>query len=51
MADENIEKIVDILEVIEAISSFKKFSQPEIDSVKERKATERGKFLKKNYFG
>ncbi len=41
---ESIEELADILEVIEAISEYKKFSEDEIQKVKEKKATERGKF-------
>ena len=44
--DENIEEIVDILEVIEAIIKHKKFTNKDITAVKSLKAKERGGFKK-----
>jgi predicted house-cleaning noncanonical NTP pyrophosphatase (MazG superfamily) len=42
--DENIEELADILEVIDAIAEFKKFSQEAIGQERTRKANERGRF-------
>jgi len=42
--DENMEEIADLLEVIDAIADYKKFDRKEVESIKEKKATERGKF-------
>ena len=42
--DESIEELADILEVIEAISAYKKFGRDEIEKVKNKKSEERGKF-------
>lgn len=42
--DENTEELADILEVIDAIVEYKKFTKGEIQKVKEKKAEERGKF-------
>ena len=42
--DENIEEFADLLEVVEAIADYKKFDREKVKKVKEKKATERGKF-------
>lgn len=42
--DENIEELADILEVIEAIIKYKNFKKEDVQTVKEKKAEERGKF-------
>lgn len=44
---ESIEELADVLEVIDEIISYKKFSKEDIQKVKERKANERGKFEKR----
>lgn len=44
LKDENIEELADVLEVIDAIVAERGFSRDEIDRVKEKKATERGRF-------
>lgn len=44
---ETIEEMADILEVIDAISDFKKFDKEELQKVKDKKAKERGKFKNK----
>ena len=44
LKDDNIEEIADILEVIDAIANYKKFSREDIGRIKEKKAEERGKF-------
>jgi predicted house-cleaning noncanonical NTP pyrophosphatase (MazG superfamily) len=41
------EEFVDILEVIHAISDFKKFNKQEINNLREEKAKERGRFKDK----
>jgi len=47
MEAETVEEMADILEVIDAIFDFKKFDKEELQEVKNRKATERGKFRDK----
>ena len=42
--DETIEEVADILEVIDAICSYKKFSKKKIETVRKKKVRERGKF-------
>ena len=42
--DENIEELADVLEVIEAIMEFKKVDRTTVESVKAKKAEERGRF-------
>ena len=44
---ENIEEMADILEVIDAMIAYKKFNKKEIESVKKKKAKERGRFEKR----
>lgn len=44
---ETIEELVDSLEVIDAIRDYKQFNVSEIDTVKNNKAQERGKFEKR----
>ena len=44
---ESIEEIADIQEVINAICVYKKFSRSKIESIKRKKAKERGAFKKK----
>ena len=43
---ENIEEYTDILEVLEAIAEYKKFSSSEIEKVKNDKLEKRGAFKK-----
>jgi predicted house-cleaning noncanonical NTP pyrophosphatase (MazG superfamily) len=45
--DENQEELADVLEVIDAIVSFRNFDRLEIDRIKKEKADERGKFEKR----
>jgi len=45
--DTNIREIADILEVIDAICEYRKFSHEELRIVKEKKAQELGKFKEK----
>ncbi|MDP2705304.1 MAG: nucleoside triphosphate pyrophosphohydrolase [Patescibacteria group bacterium] len=45
--NESIEEMADILEVIEAINTFKDFNGKELSQVKEKKAAEKGKFQKR----
>ncbi|MEK7547101.1 MAG: nucleoside triphosphate pyrophosphohydrolase [Patescibacteria group bacterium] len=45
--EESAEELADVLEVIEAILAYKGFSKEEIESVKNKKAEERGKFNKR----
>jgi predicted house-cleaning noncanonical NTP pyrophosphatase (MazG superfamily) len=47
MEAESIEEMADILEVVDAILDFKKFDRAELQKVKNKKATERGKFRNK----
>ena len=42
--DENIEEYVDMLEVLKAIAAFKGFKKEEIESYRNKKAEERGRF-------
>lgn len=44
---ENIEELADIFEVIEAIISYKKFNHVSIESTRNSKAEERGRFNKR----
>lgn len=44
---ETIEEMADILEVIDAIISYKNFDKQEIETVKKQKTEERGAFEKK----
>ena len=45
--DENIEEFADLLEVIDAIADYKKFDRNEVEVIKEKKASERGRFKDK----
>ncbi len=45
--DPSIGEVSDILEVIEAICEFKNFDKSELESVKNKKAEDRGKFEKR----
>lgn len=45
--DENLEEMADILEVIDAICSYKKFNKKELKVLQKTKSKERGKFNKK----
>ena len=45
--DENAEEYADILEVLEAISNYKKFNNSEVKKIKDNKAKEKGKFKNK----
>lgn len=47
LKDESINELSDILEVIDAIIEYKKFSLEDIKNTKELKAEQRGKFEKK----
>lgn len=47
LKDQNTEEIADVLEVIDAIMGCYGFDQAEIESVKQKKAQEKGKFEKK----
>ncbi len=42
--DETIEELADIIEVVETIISYKKFDNQTVKIIKEKKATEKGKF-------
>lgn len=46
LKEENMEELADILEVLDAIVDYKKFSRKKILTIKKRKAKERGKFKK-----
>jgi predicted house-cleaning noncanonical NTP pyrophosphatase (MazG superfamily) len=43
-ADESIEEFADLLEVIDAVATYKKFDMTEVNKVREKKAEERGRF-------
>lgn len=45
--DENIEEFADLLEVVDAIADYKNFDRNEVEKVKEKKATEKGRFKDK----
>ena len=45
--DENAEEIADVLEVLEAIATYKGFDWGEIKKIQEKKANERGIFEKR----
>lgn len=45
--DETIEEFADILEVLDAIAEYKKFSKEDVERVKTKKAEERGRFAKR----
>lgn len=47
LRDGKLEEIADILEVIDAICDYQKFDKQELASIKNKKATERGKFEKR----
>ncbi len=47
LKDETMEEIADTLEVIEAICAYKGFDAMELQTVKNKKAEERGKFEKR----
>lgn len=42
--DENIEEFADLLEVLDAIVEHKKFDKKEITVIRDKKASERGRF-------
>lgn len=42
--DESVEELADVLEVIDAIVAYKRFSRDDIERVKANKAAERGGF-------
>ena len=44
---ENSEELADILEVLDAISEYKRFDREEVKKIKEKKAFERGGFKDK----
>ncbi len=41
---ESAEELADVLEVLEAVSEYKKFDPSELSGIKNKKAKERGKF-------
>lgn len=45
--DPNVGEIADILEVIDAICEFKNFDKVELESTKNKKAEDRGRFTKR----
>ncbi len=45
--NETIEEIADILEIIDAMCSFKRFNRKKIEMVKKKKTKERGGFKKR----
>lgn len=45
--DDSIGEVADILEVIDAICEYKRYDKSELAHVKEKKATEKGKFTKR----
>ena len=45
--NETIEEMADILEIIDAVCSYKKFGKGKLESIKKQKAKERGRFKKK----
>jgi|SRR3989344_3303269 len=47
LKDETVGEIADVLEVINAIYEYKKWSREEVEEVKSKKAKERGKFKKR----
>ena len=47
LKDESVEEMADLWEVVEAIMEYKKFDHAEIQAVKNKKASERGKFKNK----
>lgn len=44
---ESIEELADIMEVIDAVIAYKKFSREELQNVKKKKTEERGAFEKR----
>ncbi len=42
--DESAEEFGDILEVLDAIAEYKKFNRNEIEKIKEKKTTKKGRF-------
>lgn len=51
MKEESIEKLADILEVVEAICEHRKFDLSELHQVQKEKAEKRGKFKKRVILG
>lgn len=47
LADESLEEIADIYEVLEAILQFKNYSQEELCKIRERKRSTNGAFIKR----
>jgi predicted house-cleaning noncanonical NTP pyrophosphatase (MazG superfamily) len=45
--DEKEEELADILEIIDSICGFKKFDKSELETLRKKKAEERGSFRKK----
>ena len=45
--DENIEELADVFEVIDAVIDYKRFNKAEIETLKEKKAEEKGRFKKR----
>lgn len=46
-AEENMEEMADVLEVIDAIIEYKKFDRNELEAVKKQKVEKRGAFNKR----
>ena len=47
LKDNSEEELIDILEVINAITEFKKFDKEKLELLREKKAEERGRFQKR----
>ena len=47
LADESIEEFGDVLEVLDAILTYKQFDREEVQRVREKKVVERGRFEKR----
>ncbi len=47
LESESAEEIADILEVIEAILTYKKFDKKDVETIQEKKRSERGGFKKR----
>lgn len=44
---ESMEEVADILEVLEAICTYRRFEKTELEVIQAKKAAERGKFIKR----
>jgi len=47
IADESIEEFADLMEVVEAIAAYKRFSSEAVVAMRDKKAAERGRFAKR----